>query len=109
MTDTAEPDVARPPAAGIVVYESSWCGFCRAARRLLDAKGWAFEARSVDGDAAMRAEARHRSGRTSVPQIWFGDVHVGGFDDLAALERDGELDALYASEVAGSAPDDAPR
>ena len=95
-------------AAGIVMYESSWCGFCRAARRLLDAKGWAYETRSVDGDAAVRAEARERSGRTSVPQIWFGDVHVGGFDDLAELERDGELDALHASAVAGTAPGGAP-
>ena len=93
---------ASASAPGIVLYESAWCGFCRAARRLLDAKGWAYEARVVDGDPAMRAEARERSGRTSVPQIWFGDRHVGGFDDLAALERDGELDALHAREVTGA-------
>ena len=86
-------------APGIVMYESSWCGFCRAARRLLDAKGWDYEARSVDGDATLRAEMRERSGRTSVPQIWFGAVHVGGFDDMASLEQDGELDALHAREV----------
>ncbi len=93
-----------PPAAGaIVIYDSAWCGFCRAARRLLDAKGWSYEARSVDGDAGRRREMQQRAGRTSVPQIWFGTKHVGGFDDLAELERDGELDALYASEV-GAAP-----
>ena len=93
--------------SGIVMYESSWCGFCRAARRLLDARGWAYEARSVDGDAAMRRESAERSGRTSVPQIWFGTTHVGGFDDLAALESDGELDDLYATEVAGTGADPA--
>ena len=95
-------------SSGIVMYESSWCGFCRAARRLLDARGWDYETRSVDGDPAVRAESRERSGRTSVPQIWFGEHHVGGFDDLAELDRDGELDALHAKEVAGAAADDAP-
>ena len=98
MTDASAPGASGE--AGIVVYESAWCGYCRAARRLLDAKGWAYEARTVDGDPALRAEARERSGRTSVPQIWIGTTHVGGFDDLAALEQDDELDALYAREVA---------
>ena len=102
MSDASPNGFDAGPAgpAGIVMYESAWCGYCRAARRLLDAKGWDYEARGVDGNAALRAEARERSGRTSVPQIWFGAEHVGGFDDLAALEDDGELDALYAREVA---------
>lgn len=83
--------------SGIVIYDSNWCGFCRAARRLLDSKGWAYESRNVDGNAALRAEMQERSGRTSVPQIYFGDRHIGGFDDMAALESDGELDDAYAS------------
>ena len=90
---------AAPAAGAIVIYDSAWCGFCRAARRLLDAKGWSYEARGVDGDAERRREMQERAGRTSVPQIWFGTTHVGGFDDLAELDRAGELDALYASEV----------
>lgn len=81
----------------IVMYESRWCGFCRAAKRLLDAKGWPYEARNVDGNAKLRAEMTKRAGRTSVPQIWIGDTHVGGYDDLAALDDDDQLDALYAS------------
>lgn len=81
----------------IVMYESKWCGFCRAARRLLDAKGWAYESRNVDGNAPLRAEMLKRSGRTSVPQIYFGDQHIGGYDDMAALESDGKLDNAYAA------------
>ncbi|ASJ76247.1 glutaredoxin 3 [Granulosicoccus antarcticus] len=94
MTDS---DNNNAPAAGIVMYESNWCGFCRAARRLLQSKGWEYESRMVDGDAALRSEMQERSGRTSVPQIFFGDQHIGGFDDMAALESDGELDDAYAS------------
>lgn len=83
--------------AVIVMYESNWCGFCSAARRLLKSKGWPYESRMVDGNASLRAEMQDRSGRTSVPQIFFGDRHIGGFDDMAALEQDGELDDAYAS------------
>lgn len=90
-------DSATDGQSGIVMYESDWCGFCRAARRLLAAKGWQYESRNVDGDRALRAEMQQRSGRTSVPQIFFGDRHIGGFDDMAALEQDGKLDDAYAS------------
>lgn len=86
----------------IVMYESSWCGFCRAAKHLLKNKGWEFESRNVDGNAALREEMTSRAGRTSVPQIWIGDIHVGGYDDLAALEADDELDALYESALSSS-------
>jgi len=84
-------------SATIVMYESDWCGFCRAARRLLETKGWEYESRLVDGKPALRAEMADKSGRTSVPQIFFGNHHVGGYDDLAALESDGDLDALRES------------
>ena len=89
-TDTGTP-------SGIVMYESKWCGFCRAARRMLDAKGWNYESRNVDGDSALRAKMTEITGKTSVPQIFFGDQHVGGFDDMAALEKDGKLDSAYAA------------
>ena len=81
-------------SAKIVMYESDWCGYCRAARRLFEQKGWDYESRLVDGKPTVRAEMRERSGRTSVPQIFIGEHHVGGYDDLAALESDGELEAL---------------
>ena len=81
----------------IVMYESDWCGFCRAARRLLKKKGWEFESRLVDGNPELREEMQKISGRTSVPQIFFGNRHIGGFDDMADLEDAGELDAAYAA------------
>ena len=79
------------------MYESDWCGFCRAARRLLKKKGWEFESRLVDGNPELREEMQKISGRTSVPQIFFGNRHIGGFDDMADLEDAGELDAAYAA------------
>jgi len=82
-------------SAKIVVYESMLCGYCRAAKRLLKNKGWEFESIGVDGKPDVRREMQDRSGRTSVPQIFFDDHHVGGFDDMAELEQTGELDALY--------------
>lgn len=80
----------------IVMYESKWCGFCRAAKRMLAAKGWDYESRSVDGNANLRAEMTSLTGRTSVPQIFFGEQHIGGYDDMAELEERGELDAVLA-------------
>ena len=83
-------------AAGIIMYESKWCGFCRAARRLFDSKGWEYESLVVDGNSELRSEMTEKTGRTSVPQIFFGERHIGGFDDMDALESKGELDTAYA-------------
>lgn len=79
----------------IVMYESNWCGYCRAAKRLLSTKGWEYESRMVDGNAELREEMTSRTGQTSVPQIFFGEQHIGGFDDMAELEQNGELDDAY--------------
>lgn len=84
-------------AKNIIMYESGLCGFCMAAKRLLAQKGWEYEAKVVDGNHDLRVEMQNITGRTSVPQIFFGDTHVGGYDDMAALEAQGELDALYES------------
>ena len=78
----------------VVIYSSAWCPFCVRAKQLLSRKGVAFEEISVDGQPAVRAEMTRKAGRTSVPQIWIGTTHVGGCDDLYALERAGQLDAL---------------
>jgi glutaredoxin 3 len=83
-------------AASVVMYSSRLCGFCAMAQRLLRQKGVEFETRSVDGAPQVRAEMQQRAGRTSVPQIFIGDVHVGGCDDLYDLEHAGSLDALLA-------------
>lgn len=79
---------------GVVVYTTPFCGYCAAAKRLLDAKGVEYQEIDVLMDPAQRAEMGARSGRRTVPQIFIGDTHVGGFDDLNALEHSGELDAL---------------
>ena len=78
----------------VVIYSSAWCPFCTRDKQLLSLKGDAFEEISVDGQPALRAEMTRKAGRTSVPQIWIGATHVGGCDDLYALERAGRLDAL---------------
>ena len=82
--------------ARVEMYSSRWCPYCSAARRLLDAKGVEYEVYGVDGDRERRLEMEQRSGRHTVPQIFIDDRSVGGFDDLAALESAGTLDALLA-------------
>ncbi|MBO1537540.1 glutaredoxin 3 [Pseudomonas sp. SWRI12] len=78
----------------VVVYSSDYCPYCSRAKHLLQNKGVAFEEIKVDGKPQLRAEMTQKARRTSVPQIWIGDTHVGGCDDLFALERAGKLDAL---------------
>ena len=82
----------------ITIYTKDWCPYCTAAKELLQRKQAAFEEISVDGDpAGQRAMAQRANGRSSVPQIFIGETHVGGCDDLYALEQAGRLDALLAS------------
>ena len=79
----------------VVMYSTSWCGFCERARGLLRRKGVAFDEIKLDETPAERETMMRRSGgRRTVPQIFIDDRHVGGYDELAALERAGELDAL---------------
>jgi glutaredoxin 3 len=79
----------------VVIYTSSWCGYCSRARALLEHKGIAFREIKVDEDPADRQAMLARSGgRRTVPQIFVGDRHVGGSEELYALEKSGELDRL---------------
>ena len=80
----------------VVVYATPFCSYCGAARMLLTKKGVRFTEHVVSDDAERRAEMEARSGRRTVPQIFIGDTHVGGFDDLYALDRSGQLDELLA-------------
>lgn len=83
--------------AEVVIYSSDYCPFCMRAKQLLASKGVDFQEICVDGEPAVRAEmTRLAGGRTSVPQIWIGDTHVGGCDELYACARAGQLDALLA-------------
>lgn len=84
--------------ARIVVYTTPFCPYCLAAKRLLAAKGAAFEEIDVSSDPQLRAEMTQRAGgRRTVPQIFIDDTHVGGSDDLHALDRQGRLDVLLAA------------
>jgi glutaredoxin 3 len=81
----------------ITVYTTLWCPYCLMAKRLLTKKGAAFKEIDVSGDWAARDRLTEKAGgRTTVPQIWIGETHVGGSDELHALERAGKLDALLA-------------
>ncbi len=76
------------------IYTTPICPYCTRAKSLLKKKGAAFEEIDVFMDTAARADMEKRSGRRTVPQIFIGDVHVGGSDDLYQLEETGELDPL---------------
>jgi glutaredoxin 3 len=78
----------------VTMYTSSHCGFCQMAKRLLAQRGITAQELSIDTSDATRAEMIQRTGRRTVPQIFIGERHVGGYDDLALLERSGQLDAL---------------
>lgn len=92
-------DTPSPPA--IVLYVTALCPYCAAARQLLTAKGARFTTIDVNAQPERRAEMIERAGgRQTVPQIFFGARHIGGFDDLNALDRAGALDDLLQSLAA---------
>jgi len=81
--------------SAVKMYSTGVCPYCQMAERLLEQKGVAtIEKIRVDLDPARRAEMMERTGRRTVPQIYIGETHVGGYDELAALERAGKLDEL---------------
>jgi glutaredoxin 3 len=85
-------------APDIVMYSTGWCPYCVRARALLERKGLPFREVKIDEDPAERDAMLARSGgRRTVPQIFVGDHHVGGFDDLYALDKAGKLDELIIS------------
>lgn len=80
----------------VVIYTTRFCPFCIRAKMLLQSKGAAFQEIAVDYEPELRQEMMQKSGRHTVPQIWIGEKHVGGCDDLYALERAGQLDVMLA-------------
>ncbi|MGF1458973.1 MAG: glutaredoxin 3 [Leptolyngbyaceae cyanobacterium] len=88
--------------ANVELYTWSTCPFCRRAKQLLDDKGVTYTEYAIDGDesARDRMAARGTQGRRSVPQIFINDQHIGGSDDLYALEQTGQLDELLAQPTA---------
>ncbi len=81
-------------APDITIYVTDWCPYCRRAKNLLTGKSATFREINVDDEPKFREEMIARSGRRTVPQIFVGERHVGGCDDLFALEESGELDRL---------------
>lgn len=82
-------------SAHVLMYSSGTCPYCIMAERLLQSKGIAnIEKIRIDLDPSQRSVMMEKTGRRTVPQIYIGDTHVGGFDDLSALDKCGQLDAL---------------
>jgi len=78
----------------IVIYSSQYCPFCFRAKAILQQKGVPFSELNVDGNPQLRQEMTEKAGRHTVPQIWIGERHIGGCDELIALQSTGELDVL---------------
>jgi len=83
--------------ADVVIYTRVGCGYCTAAKRLLDKKGASYTEHDASFSPELRQEMITRSGRSTFPQIFINDKHVGGSDDIHALESAGKLDAMLAA------------
>jgi len=85
--------------SAITIYTTPSCPYCIAAKALLRGKGAAFEEVNIEGDRQTALALMERTGRRTVPQIYIGDTHVGGFDDLRALDARGGLDPLLGGNA----------
>lgn len=90
--------VSSPPHKPILVYTTSYCFYCIRAKRLLSARGYAFSEIDVTGDDAQRAWLVEKTGRRTVPQVFIDGRSVGGYDEIAALDRKGELARMVRGE-----------
>ena len=79
----------------VTMYTTRYCPFCIRAKHLLDSKGVAYREYPVDNDWELRQSMMEKSGQRTVPQIWIGEQHIGGCDELYALERAGQLNELF--------------
>ncbi len=80
----------------VTIYTRQTCYYCVQAKRLLDQLDVQYHEIPVDGDAARRQEMQDRSGRHTVPQIWIGETHIGGCDELQSMHRAGQLESMLA-------------
>lgn len=88
-----------PSQPQITLYTSATCGYCVAAKNFLKSRGLDWNEVRIDTDPAQREKMVALARRTSVPQIFIGEIHVGGYDDLMALHRAGKLEPLLAGEA----------
>ncbi|CAG4911351.1 glutaredoxin 3 [Paraburkholderia gardini] len=86
--------------SSVTIYSTPTCPYCLAAKALLRGKGVAYNEISIEGDRDAAIALAKKTGRRTVPQIYIGATHVGGFDDLSALDQDGRLDALLRRDEA---------
>jgi glutaredoxin 3 len=93
-----EPVAISATAQPIVMYSTRFCPYCMRARGLLQSKGWDYQDIPVDGDQGLRSEMMQKSGQHTVPQIWIGDQHIGGCDELFRLEVGNQLEAMVMGE-----------
>lgn len=82
----------------VQIYTTQWCPYCNAAKSLLDEKGVAYEEVNAEDPEVRMQMVQRANGRRTVPQIFIGETHVGGYDDMAALDRRGQLDPLLATQ-----------
>jgi glutaredoxin 3 len=94
-----EPVLSAPSAPEITLYTSAVCGYCVAAKNFLKSKGLSWNEVRIDTDPVQREKMLALARRTSVPQIFIGDTHVGGYDELIALHRAGKLEPLLAGDA----------
>jgi glutaredoxin 3 len=83
----------------IIIYTANLCPYCTMAKRLLDTKGVSYAEINVDSKPGLRQEMMEKTRRRTVPQIYIGDLHVGGFDDLYALDNQNKLDSLLSAYI----------
>lgn len=81
----------------VEIYTTQWCPYCHAAKALLDEKGVTYDEVNAESPEVRASMVQRANGRRTVPQIFIGETHVGGYDDMAALDRRGQLDPLLAS------------
>lgn len=94
QTDHGAGPGTSPDQPPVRMYATAFCPYCVRARRMLQRKGVVWEEISIEGDREHFQEMIQLANRTTVPQIFIGDTHVGGYDDMAALDRAGKLDPL---------------
>ena len=99
MTSSSAPMVDGGSRPKVVMYATSWCPYCSSARQLLERKGVEFQEIDIEAAPAARTQMITRSGRSTVPQIFIGETHVGGCEDLHDLEARGGLDKLLQTGV----------
>lgn len=95
-----EPALSHAAPPPVTIYSSAICPYCVAAKNFLRSKGRSWTEVRIDLDHAAREAMVARTGRTSVPQIFVGDTHVGGYDDMMALHRAGRLETLFTGDCA---------